>query len=453
MKKFKLSEIQANAILDMPLKRLAALERKKIEDEFKALTAKIKELEGLLRSARKLRDVVAEELLEVKNQFNDRRRTQIVSLKKGETNHQRLTLADLTEAAETWVQITGDGLISRKNISTTPKFSGKLAPSLVLKADTHQTLYLVGKDGMAAAFAIHTLPEADQPGGGTLLEKATPFSDPGKLTTGFVIPREEAGLPPQYLITVTRQGLVKKSLVSDLPGPSSQMFPLVKINPGDELQSAFFTTGEDDLILITRDAAAIRFSENEVRSMGLVSAGVNGIKLQGEDYVAGSGVIRPGSQVIVLDSTGKGWRLPAEEYPRQGRYGRGVSAVKVTGEAKIINSFSDHRNRSVMVMLRKSVLQSFRMDEIELGKRTRIGLEIIRLKPGDEVERIITLATDRKLASGTSAGPKNKGKKLVKPRAGSKKAKPASEKLKNPPRQKKVVTKTRSKRKPSVSDK
>ena len=165
MKKFKLSEIQANAILDMPLKRLAALERKKIEDEFKALTSKIKELEGLLRSARKLRDVVAEELLEVKNQFNDRRRTQIVSLKKGETNHQRLTLADLTEAAETWVQITGDGLISRKNISTTPKFSGKLAPSLVLKADTHQTLYLVGKDGMAAAFAIHTLPEADQPGG------------------------------------------------------------------------------------------------------------------------------------------------------------------------------------------------------------------------------------------------------------------------------------------------
>jgi len=453
MKKYKLSEIQANAILDMPLKRLAALERKKIEDEFKALTAKIKELEGLLRSGRKLRDVVAEELLEVKNQFNDRRRTQIVSLKKGETNHQRLTLADLTEAAETWVQITGDGLISRKNISATPKFSGRLAPSLVLKADTHQTLYLVGRDGMAAAFAIHTLPEAYQPGEGTLLEKATPFSDPEKLTTGFVIPKEEAGLPPQYLITVTSQGLVKKSLVSDLPGPSSQMFPLVKINPGDELQSAFFTTGEDDLILITRNAAAIRFSENEVRSMGLMAAGVNGIKLQGEDFVAGSGVIRPGSQVIVLDSTGKGWRLPAEEYPRQGRYGRGVSAVKVAGEAKIIHGFSDHRNRSVMVMLRKSVMQSFRMDEIELGKRSRIGSEIIKLKPGDDVERIITLASDRKLASSAGAGPKIKGKKSVKPRAGSSQAKPATEKRKKPPRQKKVVEKTKSRRKSSVSDK
>jgi DNA gyrase subunit A len=452
MKKYKLSEIQANAILDMPLKRLAALERKKIEDEFKALTAKIKELEGLLRSARKLRDVVAEELLEVKNQFNDRRRTQIVSLKKGEANHQRLTLADLTEAAETWVQITGDGFISRKNISTTPKYSGKLAPSLVLKADTHQTLYLVSRDGMAAAFAIHTLPEVDQPGEGTLLEKATPFSDFGNLTSGFVVPRDEAGLPPQYLITVTRQGLVKKSFVSDLPGPTSQMFPLVKINPGDELQSTFFTSGDDDLIIITRDAAAIRFSENEVRPMGLVAAGVNGIKLDEGDNVAGSGVIRPGSQVIVLDSTGKGWRLPAEEYPRQGRYGRGVSAAKVAEEAKIIEGFSDHRNRLVLVMLKKTALQSFRMDEIEQGKRTRIGQEIIRVKPGDSVERIVSLPSDRNLAGSTGARPQKKAKKPTKSRTGRSRTNPATEKPKKSQSGKKVVDSTKPKRKPTASN-
>ena len=199
IKKFKLSEIQANAILDMPLKRLAALERKKIEEEYKELMTRIKALEGLLRSARKLREVVAEELQEVKKKFNDRRRTQIVFLKKGEANHLKLTLSDLTEAAETWVQISSDGLISRKNSPTLPKYSGRNAPILVLKADTHQTLYLVGKDGMASALAIHTLPEADRLDEGTMLEKATPFKDAKKLALGFVVQKEDRVLYQRIL--------------------------------------------------------------------------------------------------------------------------------------------------------------------------------------------------------------------------------------------------------------
>ncbi len=163
IKKFKLSEIQANAILEMPLKRLAALERKKIEDDYKELLLHIKELEGLLRSPRKLREVVGEELLEVKNKFSDRRRTQIVSLKKGEANHKKLTLADLTEATETWVQITSDGLISRKNSISVPKYSNKSIPTLVLKADTHQTLYLAGLDGMASALGHSYLTGSREP--------------------------------------------------------------------------------------------------------------------------------------------------------------------------------------------------------------------------------------------------------------------------------------------------
>jgi DNA gyrase subunit A len=400
IKKYKLSDIQANAILEMPLKRLAALERKKIEDEYKELMVRIKALEGLLHSPRKLREVVVEELQDVKYKFHDRRRTQIVSLKKGEANHKKLTLADLTEAADTWVQITKEGLISRRNSSSIPKLSGKSAPTLTLKADTHQTLYLVGVDGMASAQAIHTLPDAELPDEGTLLEKATPYRNTSKLAGGFVIPKDTDLKQPQFLVTVTKQGMVKKSIISDLPGPSSQMFALVKINPGDELQQVLFTREADDLFLATSNSSAIRFPESEVRSMGLTAAGVNGIKLTEEDQVVMSGVIREGSEVILLDTTGKAWRLPAEEFPRQGRYGRGVAAAKIPAGAKIHGGFCDTQNRVVFVETRKYSMQSFRMDEIELGKRTRVGQDLIKIKPGDTIERMITLPSEKKLKPG-----------------------------------------------------
>ena len=142
------------------------------------------------------------------------------------------------------------------------------------------------------------------------------------------------------------------------------------------MQEVLFTGGDNDLILVTSNSAAIRFPESEVRPMGLMAAGVNGIKLHGEDKVVLSGVIREGSEVILLDSTGKAWRLSAEEYPCQGRYGRGVSAAKVTGDAKILGGFTDNQNRTILAILRKSALKTFRMDEIELGKRTRIGQDV-----------------------------------------------------------------------------
>jgi len=412
IKKFKLSEIQADAILEMPLKRLAALERKKIEDDYKELLLHIKELEGLLRSPRKLREVVGEELLEVKNKFSDRRRTQIVSLKKGEANHKKLTLADLTEATETWVQISSDGLISRKNSISVPKYSNKSIPTLVLKADTHQTLYLAGLDGMASALAIHTLPEAEKLDEGTALEKVTPFKDPGKLACGFVIPKGDLQSKLQFLVTITKQGMVKKSPLGDLPGPSSQMFALVKINPGDELQQVLFTSGEEDLFLVTKNSSAIRFAESEVRPMGLVAAGVNGIKLQDEDQVVMSGVIRDKSEVILLDTTGKAWRLPADEFPKQGRYGRGVAASRVQEGVSIQGGFCDSQNRTVIVVMKKFAMQTFRVDEIVPGRRTRVGQEVVKIKTGDSLQRMITLPSEKKLHPGTSKSAK---KRTVKP--------------------------------------
>ena len=398
-KKFKLSEIQAIAILDMALKRLAALERKKIEEEYKSLVVKIKELESLLKSARKMRDVVGEELLRIKTRFGDRRRTQIVLFKKGEASHQKLTSAELTDAAETWVQVSSEGLISKTITSEIPKYSGKSIPILVQKANTHQTLFLVGKDGMSAAIAIHTLPEAEVINGGNPLDKATTFREPDKLVAGFVKPDQTTGVERKFILTVSKKGMVKKSPMEDLPGPSSQMFAMTKINAGDELLQVFSTSGIEEIFLATRLGAAIRFSEEEVRPMGLSAAGVNGIKLQGDDDVVAAGILKSGSEIILLDSEGNGWRLPINEFPLQGRYGRGVSAAKLAQNADLFSGFTDSQSRLGIVEMVRGNSQNFKMDDLPLGKRTKIGQVLVKIKPGDSMQRMITYPLNKKLTS------------------------------------------------------
>jgi DNA gyrase/topoisomerase IV subunit A len=229
-----------------------------------------------------------------------------------------------------------------------------------------------------------------------------------------VIPKGDLQLKPQFLVTITNQGMVKKSPLGDLPGPSSQMFALVKINPGDELQQVLFTSAEEDLLLVTKNSSAIRFAESDVRPMGLVAAGVNGIKLQDEDQVVMSGVIRDKSEVILLDTTGKVWRLPADEFPRQGRYGRGVAAARVQEGVSIQGGFCDTQNRTVIVVMKKFAMQTFRVDEIAPGKRTRVGQEVVKIKPSDSLQRIITLPSEKKMHSSTSKSAKKRTAKPVK---------------------------------------
>ena len=417
-KKYKLTEIQANAILDMALKRLAALERKKIEEEYKSLIIRIREFEGLLKSSRKMREVVGEDLLRIKNQYGDRRRTQIVSLNKGEGSHQKLTSADLAIVAETWVQVSSEGLISKTIAPATPKYTGREIPALVLKADTDQTLYLIGKDGLATATAIHTLPEAEMITGGNPLDKTTPFRDRDKLVVGFVKPRNNQEEENKYFLAISKKGMVKKSLIEDLPGPSSQMFAVAKVNPGDELIHVFSTSGSDEIFLATRHGAAIRFSEEEVRPMGLTTAGVNGLKLQGDDEVVGSGKLTGKSEILLLDSTGNGWRLPTDDFPLQGRYGHGVAAAKLGKGVDLISGFTDNQNRCGLVQLTKGTSQTFKMDDIPLGKRIKIGQILVKIKPGDSIQKLITYPLTKKLSTPRFKAGKNisgKSRECLKP--------------------------------------
>ncbi|NMC79403.1 MAG: DNA topoisomerase 4 subunit A, partial [Chloroflexi bacterium] len=188
MSKYKLSEAQAQAILDMPLKRLAALERKKIEQEYKELLATIKELEALLRSPKKLRQQVENELVTIKETYSDRRRTQIVALKDAESATQLLTTTDLTPAKETWVGIMPDGTVARTHGGEPPRLSGRQAPRWILKTDTHHTLYLVSENGRAAAVAVQTLPEEEGFAQGVPLTKVTSFEAKESLAAVFSLP-------------------------------------------------------------------------------------------------------------------------------------------------------------------------------------------------------------------------------------------------------------------------
>ncbi|MDO8752341.1 MAG: DNA gyrase subunit A, partial [Anaerolineales bacterium] len=184
MKRFKLTELQANAILDMQLRRLAALERRKIETEYKEVTAIIKDLITLLKSPKLMRGVVADELLKVKAAYGDRRRTQIVNLKAGAKAGKTLTARELPHQA-VWIGVTEDGLVSRTHDDKQPKHSGNDAPRFLVKASTTDTIYFVSKLGKAAAVAAHLIPEADKLNQGSMYYKISPLTETDPLAAVF----------------------------------------------------------------------------------------------------------------------------------------------------------------------------------------------------------------------------------------------------------------------------
>ncbi len=383
MKKFKLSDVQARAILEMPLRRLAALERRKIEEEYKELIAQIKELEALLKSPIKMRKVIEQELLAMKAAYGDRRRTQIVSLKEGEAAVDRLTATDVTPAQVVWVGVTPDGLIGRTNSDELPRVSGREAPRFLLRADTHQTFYLIDQDGKAAAIALHALPEVEKFSDGAPVHKVSPLNENAMLAGIFCVPLQRDKEAERFIVGVTQNGMVKKTSVAELPGPSTQVFTLVKVDSEDLLACVFLTKGEDDILMLTARGMAIRFSEKEVRPMGLVAGGVSGIKLAPNDGICAAQAVQPGVEALLLASNGQGWRILVEDFPQQGRYGQGVIACKLPARTDLVGALVGKKTTSGWIHLQVLAAKQVRLDEIPSGKRGGAGKELVPVKAGD----------------------------------------------------------------------
>ncbi len=391
MKRYKLTEIQATAILDLQLRRLAALERKKIETEYKEVTATIKELTELLKSPKKMRSLVAEELIQVKSAYGDRRRTQIVNLKDGAKGTRTLTTHDLMPKQTVWIGVTADGLVSRTRDEKEPRHSGNDAPRWLVKASTTDTIYFVSKLGKAAAVAAHVIPESAKLGSGTMFHRVSPLQDTDSLAAVFALPANKSELGEETcVLTATRFGMVKKTLTSELPGPSSQAFTLVRVNEGDRLGWVGLTDGKTkDILLVTAQGMAIRFKEDEVRPMGLVAAGVNGIKLDDNNEVVSMEILPAESEIFVLTSDGKAKRIDQKDFPVQGRYGKGVIVWDLPEKVKIAGTATDKPNHMAAIHLTKGAPKSTRLDAAGVRKRASTkGDVVVEVKPGEEVTSV-----------------------------------------------------------------
>jgi len=389
VKRYRLTEAQATAILDLQLRRLAALERKKIDLEYKEVTALIKDLEGLLKSAKRIRGVAAEELQRIKSAYADRRRTQIVSVKADKTRQGPAAQESLPEQA-VWVGITADGHMARTAEDKLPRMAGGEAPRFLVHLNTTDVLYLVSTRGTAAAVSPNIIPQTARISAGPPYFRVSPLKETDTLAAAFALPSRRGGLPAEmYVLTVTRQGLTKKTSINELPGASSQSFTLARVNEGDALLSVALTDGAKEILLFTAAGMAIRFHESEVRAMGLQAAGVSGVRLDAKDAVVGAEILPTAGEVFLVTTEGKAKRVEQKEFPAQGRYGKGVTAWSLSGKARLAGTAVGKGNAIVAVHLAKSAPRAHHLEEAGIRKRAASrGERLFAMKPGDDVTAI-----------------------------------------------------------------
>jgi len=384
MRKFNLDEIQAQAILDMPLRRLAGLERKKIEDEYKEVTKRIKEIKDLLRSSKKMREVVIEELKAVREKYADPRRTQIIQMGEGETAVNLVTTSDVMPEEEVWVGVSAENHIARTGKDKSFRQWGVDAPILILRTTTHQTVYIVAENGEAAALSVHAIPIADEPEKGPSISAIAPLSSEKQLKAIFSSPprlSENDG----FITSVSRQGMVKRSLLSDLPGPSANLFTLARINKGDALCTLVITQGDDEILLASKFGMGIRFKEEEMRPMGLVAAGVNGMKLRDGDEVVGAGVASGRGEVLLVTNRGRGKRIDPSLFPTQGRYGYGVIAWKLPENDEVVGMMIGLLTHNGVLHFKEAASRLVHVTDAPSCNRMQSGAQIMDVKPNDEI--------------------------------------------------------------------
>jgi DNA gyrase subunit A len=232
----------------------------------------------------------------------------------------------------------------------------------------------------------------------------------------FALPARRSALPEEsFVLTVSRGGMVKKSALGDLPGPSAQTFRLVNINEGDSLGWVCLTDGTREVLLATALGMGIRFNEAEVRPMGLAAAGVNGIKLGVGDEVIGAQVLAGGGELFLIGSDGKGKRIEVRDFPSQGRYGKGVITWELPRGVKLAGLAMGKLNTIITLHLLKAAPKMCRLDEAPLRKRAAVrGDAILELKPGDALLGLTEVWQVERFLSLNKGEPSREGKKTRK---------------------------------------
>jgi DNA gyrase subunit A len=389
-KKFKLSEIQVAAILDMPLRRLAALERKKIETEYKEVLQRIKYLEKLLKTPKKILQVIKEELTDLKAKYGTPRRTVIMDQ---EANGDKLvTAGDLLPKEAVVVCISQNGQICRwpAGDGLNPARGRQKDPLVVaVPAQTHDTLYLFTADGRAVIIPMHQTPEGQAPGDGANISEfsAGPLQP---VVAGLAL--SSADEPAGYLFLVSRLGRVKRITLGDLVGVRGNEAVVMSLEANDALLTAFTTPGKDEVILVSAKGQAIRFPEEEVRPMGLPAAGVWGMKLAKGDELVGAGLIKPRGDVVMVTQQGLGKRTGLNQFPKQGRYGQGVIAMSLTkASGPIAVATTVNASDRVMMVSQKGNNKTVYAKALPKLNRNQRGKELIAIRGRDQVAWLVTL--------------------------------------------------------------
>ncbi len=363
--RFKLSEMQAQAILDMQLRRLAGLERRKIQDEYKEKLQLIKYLERLIASPQMMRDTIKEELTAVRGKYANSRRTQIIE--SGESKV--ITATDLLPDQQVWVMIGEKGTIARTTTPDMVSVPTKPAeqPKALLEANTQDILYLFTADGQAVSLPVYQLAQARELGQGTHWADMTGLTRRHHLAAALVLPFEAEG----YLFLTTLSGVVKRVRLEDLPGITTDPFVVINVADDDALGWAKVTSGEDEILLVTASGQAIRFKEEEVRPMGLPAGGVMGIKLSSDvDGVIAMAVVDPAAYLWSVTDNGLAKATPMDQYPTQGRYGQGVINMRLPKEAaEVVAAVVGPLEANLIITTAVGTTKTMRLGQADVGTR------------------------------------------------------------------------------------
>lgn len=392
MEKFNLSEIQAKAILAMQLRTLAGLERQKIEDELAELLKLIAELEAILADEKRILKIIKDELKAVRKRFADERRTKIVPQELGKMNDE-----DLIPDEQVVVTLTSANYIKRSQISDYKRQGrgGKGRRGMttreedviehVVNASTHDYLLFFTNKGRVFRIKTYEVPSASLSAKGVAIVNLLQLQPEEKVSSVINISRQEKS---GNLFMCTTRGVVKKTPFERYQNVRSSGLIAINLDEGDELKWVRMTSGEDEILISTSMGQAIRFHEEDVRSMGRAARGVRGIRLRSGDKVVGMDIIEEGSSIFVISDQGYGKRTKVAQFTQHKRGGVGIrSAIvnKKTGELVGVKTLSDHDTQEVIIISKGGQTIRLGLKDIpSLGRATQ-GVRIMRLNEDDEV--------------------------------------------------------------------
>lgn len=396
MQAFKFSEVQANAILEMRLQKLAGLERKKVEDELEALQKTIKRLEGILQSKKKIDEEVKKGIQEAREMFGDDRRTKIVS-----QAHNAVSNEDLIPEKQCVIMITGGGYIKR---TTNDEYKRQRRGGVGTKgaelkeedfttistaASSHDMLYFFTDKGKVYQLKAYEIPEAKRTSTGRALVNFIAVDADERVTS--IVPVAQGTKKNSYLFFVTQNGTIKKVAIDQFENIRKTGIIAVSLDRGDQLVNTMFCANEDTIILVSRDGKAIRFTAKEVRASGRSAKGVRGIRLGKDDYVIGALVIQENAKasgrLLTISEKGYGKQTKVGSFKIQKRGGSGIKAAEVTtktGKLVGIHILLEESNDELITMSKKGQMVRMATDEIpDRGRQTQ-GVRVMKLK-GDDI--------------------------------------------------------------------